>query len=763
MEKRIVNSLISLLFMSAVFASGSTFYTVPASSLATITVGPDLTVSGTCVAELASTVAAGLTTEPSPSEDPVFTVDSVLFRAMNAAEKYNDLIEIYTAEVYTRTYVETIDKNFLYKYTHLIPHFVLHDPKNDEALIETISELRYEYPNNYVHDIHHVMGTLTKQKEIDLIPFNLLNINIYGETTNDESFFMPIRFSTAKYYRYSLYETFNEGGKIYYHVHFTPIYENTKLLKGSFIVERGTWRVIFFRGEGVDIFSDFSFEITMGNEWITNYLPVEFTIYQTASYLGNVLASRHLAKLAYRDISLRQPTKPVRSLNISDFYKVRLDSVPVLNSLDFWEEKRPIPLQAKERDIISGYQKRLQEKEALKVNGDTLTNSRVAQQVAQRMVMNSKYKYRSTRIGYSGLLNPLMLGYSSRDGITYRQKLSFNIDMSHQRTVKINAFAGYMFHRKEFFTDLTTTFNYDPFHLGSATLSIGKGNPTYSSIFVEQVQDSLKKQGIKFEDISLNYYQDYYLSLYNTLEVTNGFLLQTGINYHIRKSKNNRVSLRSSTENSEPIEELFGTRRSFAPFLRVSWTPRQYYRYEGRQKIYVRSDFPTFKLELSRSFQNILGSTSEYNRVELDISQNIPIGLMNSLQYHVGAGMFVNQKTEYFADFVYFSKNNFPENWDDGLGGNFNILSRDLYNASDSYIQAHIMFETPFLILKNIRFISDFADKERIYLSTLYTPQIISYTELGYGIGNRFFNAGLFTSFHKTKFRQVGVRAAFEF
>ena len=158
-----------------------------------------------------------------------------------------------------------------------------------------------------------------------------------------------------------------------------------------------------------------------------------------------------------------------------------------------------------------------------------------------------------------------------------------------------------------------------------------------------------------------------------------------------------------------------------------------------------------------------MGSTSEYNRVELDISQNIPIGLMNSLQYHVGAGMFVNQKTEYFADFVYFSKNNFPENWDDGLGGNFNILSRDLYNASDSYIQAHIMFETPFLILKNIRFISDFADKERIYLSTLYTPQIISYTELGYGIGNRFFNAGLFTSFHKTKFRQVGVRAAFEF
>lgn len=700
------------------------------------------------------------------ASEPTLPIDTLLFRAMNAAEKYSELVESYTAEVYTRTYVETLKKNFLYKHTHLIPQFVLHDPKNDEALIETISEFRFDYPNNHVQDIRHVMGTLTRQEDVEMIPFKLLSINIYGETTNDESFFMPIRLSTAKYYRYTLNETFEENEKTYYHIHFTPIYKNTKLLEGSFIVERGTWRVVFFRGEGVDIFSDFSFEITMGDAWITNYLPVEFTIYQTASYLGNVLASRHIARINYTDIRLRQFTEPERSLNISDFYKVRLDSVPVQSDSVFWNERRPVPLQAREAEVISRYLQRQAEKEAKEAKEDTL-NNKVAQQVAQRVVLNSNYSYRSTRIGYSGLFNPLMLGYSSRDGLTYRQKLSFNINMSRQRTVNIDAFAGYMFRHREFFTDLTTTWNYDPFYMGSATLSIGNGNPTYSSLFVEQIQDSLKNRGLTFEDISLDYYKDYYLKLYNTLEITNGLLLQTGIDYHIRRGESNTTKLRSAeteTETeTEPIEELFGTRRSFAPFVRISWTPRQYYRYEGRQKIYVRSSFPTFKLELSRSFQGILGSTTEYNRVEFDISQNVPIGLMHSLQYHVGAGMFINQKTEYFADFVYFSKNNFPENWNDGLGGNFNILGRDLYNASESYIQAHAMFETPFLILKNIPFVSDFADKERIYLSQLYTPQIVSYTELGYGIGNRFFNAGIFGSFHKTDFKQIGVRAAFEF
>ncbi|MDY0181981.1 MAG: DUF5686 family protein, partial [Proteiniphilum sp.] len=181
---------------------------------------------------------------------------------MSAAEKYNELVENYTAEVYVRSYVETIRKNFLYKHTHLIPNFVLHDPDHDDAVIETISDLRYEYPNIYVQDIRHVTGTLTKKKEIDLIPFELLNINLYGETTNDETFFMPIRFSTAKYYRYTLYQHFSANDKEYYNIHFAPIYENPKLLKGSFIVEKGTWRVIFFRGEGLDIFSNFSFEMT---------------------------------------------------------------------------------------------------------------------------------------------------------------------------------------------------------------------------------------------------------------------------------------------------------------------------------------------------------------------------------------------------------------------------------------------------------------------------------------------------------------------
>ena len=117
------------------------------------------------------------------------------------------------------------------------------------------------------------------------------------------------------------------------------------------------------------------------------------------------------------------------------------------------------------------------------------------------------------------------------------------------------------------------------------------------------------------------------------------------------------------------------------------------------------------------------------------------------------------------ADFSFFARNAYPENWDDGIGGSFNLLNRHLYNASDQYMQAHVMIETPFMILRNIPIISEYINRERIYVSQLLTPHIKSYTELGYGVGNRYFtkaNAAVFTSFQKLKFKEIGVKVAFE-
>lgn len=688
-------------------------------------------------------------------------IDSIMKRAMDVSEMYNRMVEQFDADLYMRTYVETLKKNFLYRYTHLVPGgLVLHNRKADESIIESISTLRFTYPNSYVQDIKYVTGTLTSKKDIDMLPFSFMNFNVYGETTSNESLFLPLRENSKKYYRYSVSHVHTENDKIYYTIDYLPIQKNAKLLKGSFVLEYGSWRVVQFTGEFTDLLSEYMFEVTMGEEWLTNFLPVEFSIYQKTMYLGNEIAFRYLANIDYKTVKLRDGKKAEKRMNISNLYKVRLDSVPLYNDSVFWEANRPIPLQAKEKEILDKFEQKRRVALFEKVGKDSADISmKNALKFAQSMVMDTRYTYKSTNIKYGGILNPALIGYSSEDGLTYRQKIFLNIDLKDNRNIHINAFAGYMFKRKELFTDLSFKWNYNPMHLGNFLISVGNGNRTYSSLFINEIQDRLIENGLDVEDLSLSYFKDYYARLSNSVEVANGLQIGTGLHYHIRKVVKTPKT-RLATSSLEEIDNMLKDRYSFAPLLRLTWTPEQYYRLDGRQKIYVRSRYPTFKIEFARSIKGIFRSISEYNRFEFDISHRINLGLMKRFQYHMGAGVFTNQRSEYFADFHYFQKRNFPENWDDGIGGVFNLLDRDLYNASTSYVQVHLMYETPFLLLNDIPLLSRGVVRERLYLSQLYTPYIRYYNELGYGIGNRFLNAALFGSFYKLKFNKIGFKVS---
>lgn len=57
----------------------------------------------------------------------------------------------------------------------------------------------------------------------------------------------------------------------------------------------------------------------------------------------------------------------------------------------------------------------------------------------------------------------------------------------------------------------------------------------------------------------------------------------------------------------------------------------------------------------------------------------------------------------YFADFSYFAKRYFPEPWGDRFGGIFHNLGGDWCNASDKYIQGHLMYESPFILLRFLK------------------------------------------------------------
>ena len=687
-------------------------------------------------------------------------LDSVLARAMDAAEKYSGLVKGYEADVYMRTYVKTNKKNFLYKYTSFIPRFVLHDPKNDEGIIESLSKLKLTSTDMYFQDVTDINGTLTKKSDIAMLPFKFMSIDVYKESAPDESYLLPLRKSSAKYYRYKLVRFVSDSSRSDYSISFFPRYKNSKLISGHFVLEDSTWRIKQFTGYGSDIFLNFSFQITMGEDSVKKYLPVDFVINQTYSYLGNKVVNWYKARLNYTNLELNTGPQKNKNHNLGNRYKVRLDSVPITNDKAFWNNIRPIPLSENEKILLEKYEQKQKEKQLADLKRDSVAGKpNNALTFAKNVVMNSNYRYKSTNIRYSGILNPSMVSYTTQDGLTYRQKLFLGFDLKRHQRININAFAGFVFKQKEFYGDLSAVWNYDPAKFGNLSFSIGKGNQSYSSLFLDMVKDSLKNQGMRFEDMKIDYFRDVYFRLFNSVELTNGLQLGAGFDYHIREPNKSRLNTISQITNG--MDDLFVKRTYLVPVFSLSWTPEQYYTMDKNQKVYVRSAYPTFKVQFAQSLKYFSKTKSQYSRVELDINQNIRFDLMKSLQYHVGAGFFSHQTTEYFADFSFFRRSYFPETWGDGIGGVFNTLPYSLFNASTSYIQGHLMYETPQFLLTRISALSGGVVKERLYFSQLYTPTIHSYTEIGYGIGNRFLNAAVFISFHNFSYQTISAKAVF--
>ena len=165
---------------------------------------------------------------------------------------------------------------------------------------------------------------------------------------------------------------------------------------------------------------------------------------------------------------------------------------------------------------------------------------------------------------------------------------------------------------------------------------------------------------------------------------------------------------------------------------------------------------------MAQGIKGILGSKSDYTRMELDVHQTIPLGGVRSLSYHSGGGMFFRQKGEYFINYSYFSRSQYPDNWETHIGGVFSLLDDYWYSSSPAYLQVHVMYESPFMLLHRIRPISKFVIQERVYFSQLLADGKNVYTEAGYGMGNNYFNIGVFTGFVGLQFMDAGLKFTIE-
>lgn len=705
--------------------------------------------------------------------DKPLVPDSILQNIFEFSPFYSKIVDEYKADVYIKGRVRVHKSNKLVKY---IPSMFRLEKGVNDYLVESLSEMHYTAPDIYNRKVKAMSSTFPRNRGelTDLTDF--LNMNIYSSSIMTDKLLSPLDEESSKFYTYLLDSIAVDGDLRKYKITVIPKFKGTQLVKGYIWVSDEVWtiREVYFEGKFDMI--EFKLRNVMGEEGNEEFLPVHLNLDINFRFMGNHLAMKAEAWVKYDMVNFyqggeRRKSQKKHSHDLTEFYELTSDSTSAITDYEKFKELRPIPLTDDEEFLYLKHRIRngkidwIFEEQA---NKPEPKKSTVFWGQLGDMLISS-YNVNLAGLGSvrcSPLINPVMLDYSHTHGISYRQRFKFNKLFPNDRLLRIVPQVGYNFTKKELYVKGDMEFQYWPEKRGGLEVGAGNGNRIYSSVVLDKLQ-SLPDSSFNFKNMELDYFKDIYLNVFHNLEPVNGLFIKAGVSMHWR-----HLMDKSKLMLNDFIQQAGGgilsnmdiraDYNSFAPRLRIEWTPGMYYYMNGRRKMNVGSSFPTFILDYERGFKGIFNSNDEHERVEFDVQQKIKLNQIRTLSYRAGFGMFTRMDNIYFVDFVNFKRSNIPEGWNDEIGGTFQLLDRQWYNSSRQYWRGHVAYESPFILLRPFNRWLGMIQQERLYGGILFMPHLNPYVELGYGIGTHIFDAGVFVSSINGKFDTVGFKFTFE-
>lgn len=696
-------------------------------------------------------------------QKPATSIDSLLKELYIVAPHYRDTVQEYRAQMYVRAMLNIDKKNPLFRY---LPQ-ILHSEKGiSQYLLETYRDIHYTHPGIYDQKLRYINGTLRNHKNIPGV-INYFNVNIYEPYLVGDVLLSPLAPKSTRHYHYRLDSiTTDSTSRYLYHISFIPKNKSYQLVNGHMIVNDSSWSIRSIYFEGRSDLLRFKCHMYMGKPGTkTEFLPEEYDIEASYALVWNKLSGRYRAHLDYSDIKTEK--KKETNYNLTANFSLTCDPTAYKRNEQIFDTLRTIPLESYEQVIYKDYHER-------EAKRDTLAKKENRRDRFWKYMGNiflEDYKWTAENLGTfrcTPFINPLLLSYSKSNGLSYRQDFRYSNHFKNAQSLDFRTRLGYNFTRKEFYWQITSNYNYAPMHNGNLEISVGNGNRIYNSDVLEDLK-SMADTAINFDFLNLDYFTDLNFQIKNRIELFNGFDLITGVTMHRRTPINlpdfnweEIFHVREKNNGNEIIGIIRKQYISFAPNIRIEWTPGLYYYISNRRKNRLNSRYPTFILDYERGLNHVFGSTGVYERLEAEIQHTVRLGLRSKLSYRVGGGGFTNQKETYFVDFANLRNNNLPEGWTDDIGGKFQNLDSRWYNASSYYFRFNSVFEAPFMLLRHIGKYTGHIRNERLYLNFLTMRNLPAHVEVGYGIGTFIFDTGVFLSYNPSSKFGIGYKFTFE-
>lgn len=696
--------------------------------------------------------------------------DSIMERVRFFAPFYDGLVDDYRAKLYIKGEVDIHRKNFLLRF---LPTMFRLRKGERQYLIENCSDLHYTAPDLYDQKISASVGTVNKLWNVDGLLPEYFQLRVYAPTLFDNKLISPLSADGAKYYRYLMDSIMGPEHDRAYRIRFMPRQRSYQLVGGYVVVSDRVWSLREMRFTVRSEYYNCHVLVKMGDVGQQDeFLPQQIKLDGAFNFFGNRISNSYLAAFNYLEVTPHDPgrqqtTSRENPYDLTANYTLRTDTNAFRRDTSYMASMRPLPLTPSEEEIYRRHYLRV----------DTMEQRRLQQhkkqgvswrQVGDVLVESNTVKFsKQGSLRFSPLLNPFMLSYSASKGVSYSHKLRYQSLLPNDRFLYISPFFGYNFKQREFYWRVNGQFDYFPAKRMGIKVEVGNGNRIYSSRLLDELKDIPDKE-FDISALQLHYYRDLYGKLRHTWEVVNGLTLEATLAVH-RRTEDHKARMQAIQDagiaiGSLPVEMLGlnDIYNSFAPGVRVEWTPGLYYYMNGRRKVNLYSRYPTMAVEWERGVKGVVPHSGEYERVEVDFQHHVELRPLHDLYFRLGWGAFTKQQSIFFVDFSNFKRSNLPTGWNDDIGGVFQLLEGYWYNSSRQYLRGNLTYEAPFLLLRSMHRLTQHVLNERLYFGVLTVPHLKPYVEVGYGIGTHIFDFGVFASFANWKYQRCGVKFTFE-
>jgi hypothetical protein len=501
------------------------------------------------------------------------------------------------------------------------------------------------------------------------------------------------------------------------------------------------------------------------------------------------LTNRDMAKLAklMEKESEASIDSGKKSLEIKNrvIHKIEKDSVK--KDSVYWAKIRPIPLSDVEK-------KSIRISDSLKssiVHQETKNDSLPAGQniknpgTFKNIILGHTWTWSDTtmhlKFGYDGLINIKSFNFNSVDGFSYGWNFNMSKSWKHAGTLNIIPDIRWTFSREKLIWNVNTLYSFDKIRHRTIFVRAGTASKDINNIsginpFLNLDYSLLLKKNY------LKLYESSYFKTGYSSEILNGLNISISGNYEKRKvlQNNTNFSIFKSKKlysPNMPVNSYLEPASNEINFLRdqrhidiateLTYTPFKKYRMIKGTKHPMDSDWPTFTftwIHGTNDFSEISSGWRSTDMLRFEVARSSSVGAFSEFKWRIRTAGYLDNRNLTFYDFFHINSQPLPvllNNYEDA----FMIPSYYSLSTPEFYVEAHIKYTTPYLLLKMLPVMSNTLMRENLSFSYLGRRYSSNYSEIGYSISEILFvgELGVYVGFEDTHYKSVGLKAIFKF